>query len=72
MKFCRLAREAHPAHQRDRTRRQSRTPRTAEVECRWDATLQPGYEEWAAKKVHEQLAKAGFRLAEMLRVVLED
>lgn len=42
------------------------------VECRWEATLQGNYDDWAAEKVREQLAKAGFRLAEMLRVLLDD
>jgi hypothetical protein len=42
------------------------------VECRWNIDLKPGYDEWAAERVREQLAKAGFRLVAMLRASLEN
>lgn len=42
------------------------------IECRWNIDLKPGYDDWAAQKVRQQLAKAGFRLAAMLRILLDD
>ena len=36
------------------------------LSCRWTATLDTKYQQWASEKAREQLAKAGFRLAALL------
>jgi hypothetical protein len=39
--------------------------------CTWEATVDPAYEEWAANRAEEQLKKAGFRLAALLKAIFE-
>ena len=51
--------------------KQDKTPTPGKIECLWDAKFQTGYEEWATKEAHTQLAKAGFRLAAILRMIYE-
>jgi hypothetical protein len=65
-----LARDAHAPE-----RLKIKTPgklenHHGEARCAWDVTLEDEYDAWAAKRVQEQLTKAGFRLAAMLRAAL--
>ena len=39
--------------------------------CTWEATLSPEYQDWARQVVRTQLAKAGFRLAALLKAIFD-
>ena len=39
--------------------------------CTWVTTLDPAYQEWAKEQARLQLAKAGFRLAALLKAIFE-
>jgi hypothetical protein len=39
--------------------------------CTWETTLDPSYEEWAKAQARTQLAKAGFRLAVLLKAIFQ-
>jgi hypothetical protein len=39
--------------------------------CTWVTTLDPAYQEWAKEHARIQLAKAGFRLAALLKAIFE-
>jgi hypothetical protein len=43
-----------------------------ELECHWPVELASGYRDWAAERAHEQIGKAGFRLAAMLHEAMKD
>lgn len=45
------------------------TKQPPKVRCTWKANVPATYEDWAAAETQKQLAKAGFRLAAMLRVI---
>jgi|SRR5215470_1821386 len=39
--------------------------------CTWTTTLDPAYQDWAKDQARTQLAKAGFRLAALLKAIFE-
>jgi hypothetical protein len=39
--------------------------------CTWETTLEPSYEDWAKAQARNQLAKAGFRLAVLLKAIFK-
>jgi len=39
--------------------------------CTWETTLEPSYEDWAKAQARSQLAKAGFRLAVLLKAIFQ-
>ena len=39
--------------------------------CTWETTLEPSYEDWAKAQARNQLAKAGFRLAVLLKAIFQ-
>lgn len=39
--------------------------------CTWVTTLDPAYQDWAKEQARTQLAKAGFRLAALLKAIFE-
>jgi hypothetical protein len=39
--------------------------------CTWTTTLDPAYQDWAKEQARIQLAKAGFRLAALLKAIFE-
>jgi S1/P1 Nuclease len=39
--------------------------------CTWETTLEPSYEDWAKAQARTQLAKAGFRLAVLLKAIFQ-
>ena len=39
--------------------------------CTWETTLEPSYEDWAKAQARTQLAKAGFRLAVLLKSIFQ-
>ena len=64
-----LAKEAHSQLTSINFERMTRKP--PKVRCTWTANMSGSYEDWAAKRTQEQLAKAGFRLAAMLRAIYD-
>jgi hypothetical protein len=44
---------------------------TGKVSCKWTAKIQPEYSKWASDQAREQLRKAGFRLAALLKAIYE-
>jgi S1/P1 Nuclease len=60
------------AHQRLTIRRGSKpSPFSFTGGCTWEATIDPAYEDWAKAEARTQLAKAGFRLAALLKAIFE-
>ena len=60
------------AHGRLRIRKAPKpAPVSSVVNCKWQTTLSPAYEDWAGKHARTQLAKAGFRLAALLKAIFE-
>lgn len=47
----------------------SKAPLAGQLDCSWEVTLDPAYEDWARDRAKIQLAKAGFRLAALLNAV---
>lgn len=64
-----LARDAHNRL----TIRKSATPApvSGPLNCQWETTLDSGYQNWAKDHARTQLAKAGFRLAALLKAIFE-
>jgi S1/P1 Nuclease len=62
-----LARQAHESL----TIRKSTKPAFPSG-CTWETALNPAYEDWAMERARVQLAKAGFRLAALLRAIFEE
>jgi len=55
---------ANDAHRRLTIRKSEHAaPLSGSLNCQWETTLDPGYQNWAKDKARTQLAKAGFRLA---------
>jgi hypothetical protein len=42
------------------------------LNCQWETTLDPGYQNWAKERARTQLAKAGFRLAALLVAIFPE
>ena len=49
--------------------RAQQSPLAGQLDCSWEVTLDPAYEDWARDRAKIQLAKAGFRLAALLNAV---
>jgi hypothetical protein len=63
---------ANEAHQRLTIRKGPKpSPFTFTGGCTWVTTLDPTYQDWAKERVRIQIAKAGFRLAAMLKAIFE-
>jgi S1/P1 Nuclease len=41
------------------------------VSCHWTTQISPGYSRWASEQARRQIAKAGFRLAALLKTIFE-
>ena len=60
------------AHERLTIRKGTKPPsRAARSPCTWVTTLDPAYQDWAKEQARIQVAKAGFRLAALLKVIFE-
>jgi hypothetical protein len=60
------------AHERLTIRKHSKpAPVSGKVNCAWETTLNPAYENWARERAKVQLAKAGFRLAALVKAIFE-
>ena len=45
--------------------------RNGKTECRWETTLDKSYQDWAKGQARLQLAKAGFRLAALMKAIFD-
>jgi hypothetical protein len=58
------------AHERLQIRKSAMpTPLAGQLDCSWETSVSPTYEEWARDQARVQLAKAGFRLAALLHEI---
>jgi hypothetical protein len=64
-----LAKQAHERLGTINFEKMTRDP--PNVRCTWTVNTPGDYEDWAAEQTQRQLAKAGFRLAAMLRAIYE-
>jgi len=64
-----LARDAHT--RLTIKKRAKPAPVGATLNCAWEVTLDKPYQDWAKEQARLQLAKAGFRLAALLKAILE-
>src|SRR5205814_6550571 len=64
---------ASEAHRRLAIRRVSGPApgRNGKTECKWETTLDRSYQDWAKGQARLQLAKAGFRLAALMKAIFE-
>lgn len=47
------------------------TGRNGKTECKWETTLDKSYQDWAKGQARLQLAKAGFRLAALMKAIFD-
>jgi hypothetical protein len=66
-----IAVEAHDPAKIAITLAERTVTETGKVSCKWTAKIQPEYSQWASDKAREQLTKAGFRLAALLKAIFE-
>jgi hypothetical protein len=67
-----LAREAHAASRITITPKEPpKVSPTGKVSCTWIASMKPEYSKWASDRAREQLRKAGFRLAALLKAIYQ-
>jgi len=60
------------AHERLQIRKATKpAPVSGALNCKWETTVNPSYDAWASQHVRTQLAKAGFRLAALLKAIFE-
>jgi hypothetical protein len=64
-----LARDAHA--RLAIKKRVKPAPVGATLNCAWETTLDKSYQDWAREQARIQLAKAGFRLAALLKAIFE-
>ena len=61
---------AADAHKRLTIRKSTQgAPLSGALNCQWETTLAPGYQNWAKDRARTQLAKAGFRLAALFAAI---
>lgn len=64
---------AADAHKRLTIRKSTKAaPVSGMLNCQWETTLDPGYQNWAKERARTQLAKAGFRLAALLVAIFPE